>query len=844
MKNRKKLKAILIFLFMKIVAYSSMDIGMYSLNINRKIKTNSTKVYITEEDELYVNLANILYTLGIRNNRRDGDKFIIDESNQYNQEKTIDLKSKKIKGKKNINYDNEIIVDNEEILVKVEFLKEVLDLEEIERNDNLLLINLKTGFTLPIELENIRKYQRENLESEKKENIEQISSKSKFFEPGNLRTIYTYNKQFQSQNQESKYIDMEYLGSTLYGTLEAYYNVYPELKKNQIRLIYEDIYKNHSLIFGDMSPKLPSLFSGTTGNIKGISFVNDYKTNTEIENNILTVSGYAPTGKVVELYRNGKLLDYVDVKNGQYEFKNIPVPFFSDRFSLIIYNVDGTIKREDLKRYYGEQPEKKGEYSFNLYSGESTDTGFNQLIGEINYGLTSNLTLRTGYYDLKYNATFTSINPQEDQIGKVGLLYVSDYGVAPYNIELNYFVDKNQEKDIIYKYNHVYEDYRIGFQGGNYSKKTEKRINKKSEYSLDISKDKLNFISKDLGVSLNYYKVDYSLNNPYEEIGATLRGNYNLLTPEYSIYKNTMNGDILHDVSMRSYYFKNYTVYFGVSHRTLGEENELKYRAEILTRYKQSQFGKFKVFYEKSNKYGDIAGVSFDIDYESWLSGTANYTKVGGTSNLQTGFTVDKIVNLSDLRKNITSLENGILKGIVYLDLDDDGIYTKGVDQVLPKSKVRIDGKQKMTDENGYYEVSDVSSSGTHELKVTSQNPLYKMKVDKYLIKTKPASKTDINIPMYTQKVILGSINFSSEEVGMKLIDKIFLNIIDKKTKEKKDIIIPESDGFFIIENIAVGDYEIQVENVEQPNVIIARKDVKLTSKDKEIEVTVEVGGV
>ena len=829
-------------LFTKLLYSQDFEVGLYSFNFNKKIKTPSTKVYLMKNDKLYVELQNLLRTIGITNNRWIDEKFTIDMENIYNQEKVINLEKKYIiSNDKKILFKDEIIEKDEKIYVDIDFLPNLLGIKELEKDDDKLTVDIRTSFRLPIELDNIRKYRQEEFKKNEKEKKEKVYSTKKLFEPGNLRTIYDYRKSFQASNHEAKTVDIEYLGPLLYGDFETYYGIYPEVENSQTRLTYRNVYNDHAIVFGDTSVNLPGVLSGTVGGLRGISFKKDEKLIGEYNNNKVTITGSAPLGKFVELYQNGRLISYEDVKAGQYEFRDIPLTFSSDSFYVIIYNLDGSVSKENLNRYYGERPEKIGEFGFNVQVGKSNYNKYDQFIAEVNYGLNQNLTLKTGFYDLKYNAFYSRYNPQKTETTKLGLLYVSDYSKNPYNFEVNAFNSNNNNTDYTYKYSQIFKDYRVDLEGGNYSDNTKKRINKKYEVGLDLSKD--HFIKDNINLAVKYRAKEYSYNQEASEIGTALRVGFQNFIPEYGYSKDLIRGATYHDFSIRSYYFNDYSIYAGVSHRTMYDFDETKYKIEIISRYNRDNGVRYRSYYEKSNRYGNVFGISFEIDYDSWFSGRANYTKNNGVSHIDSGFTLDKVINLSDLNTKVTSVENTSVKGIVYVDKNNNGKYDEGVDKPLPRTDVNVYGKSSITDENGRYSIGNLSPNSEYDLKIYPQNPLYKGKVDAYKLIPNPAAPIDLNIPVYTRKIVSGMINFPSEKLMEKYLKTLYLNIIDKKTGKKLEVSIPENDGFYVMENLIAGEYLITLESVEKPGEILLEKELTITPELREINMDLNVEG-
>lgn len=827
-----------------LVRGENFDLGLYSININKKINISGAKIYIDSNEERYVELQSFLKSLGINNNTWIDDEYIIDSGDIYRQERVLNLKNKNINFRGKIQkYSDEIVEKNEKIYVKIEYLKALIDLRNIETDEDKLRIDMETNFKLPIELANIRKARQEEFKNREKKNIKKIDQEKKFFEPGNLRLIYDYNKELQANNSESKRVDAEYLGQVFYGDFETYYGIYPEVKNYQTRLTYRNVYRDQSIVFGDMSIKLPKALSGTIANIRGISFVKDYDLISDYTNNSVTISGYAPLGKFVELYQNNKLISYVDVVAGRYSFNEIPLLFSSDMFYVVIHNLDGSIKKEYLNRYYGEKPEKKGEFGFNISTGESLYDRYDQFIGEVNYGLTDRITLKTGYYDLKYNSFYGTYNPQNNQSLKLGVLYSSDYSVSPYTFEIDTVKNKKEsELDITYKYNQFFPDYRLNFEGGNYSKSAAERINKDYEFSGELSKNQ--FLKNNITVGLKSYSTKYANSGKkIDELGVLTRINFNSLTTEYGVYKDITSGNIYLDLGVRSYQFNNILLYAGVSHRDIGFFDETRYKFEIISRNKGDSRARYKIFYDKSDRYGDIFGINFDIDYSNWFTGRGEYRKSNGKSSLNVGYTLDKVINLSDPNTEIVNVENSSMSGRVYLDVNNNKKYDKDTDKVLPRTEVLVSGRSAVTDKDGVFKIYNILPNTSHEIKFVSQNPIYKGSVDSYKIIPIQASDAKIDIPMYTRKITSGEIKFESNELKNKYLTTLYMTVFNKSTNEKVEVVIPENDGFFIIDNLISGEYILTLESVNNPGVPLGTYEFEINPMTKEINLELNIGG-
>lgn len=843
MKKIKLKTGIVALLFsLGCISYAQGEVGLYSLEINKKVKTRGTKVYI-ENEKMYMELQELLKVLEITNNRWVNEIFTIDENNIYGIEKQINLEKKYIRiGNEKLAFSNDMIYEKDEkIFVRTDMLSKLLGITEIERNDDRLILKMRTNFLLPVELNNIREYKKQEFEKGDNATRKDIGSQRKLLAPGNLRLVYNYGKTYQPNGHEYKYIDGEYLGPLLYGDLELYYGIYPKFENYQTRLKYTEVYKNHDIIFGDMSVNMPNTLRGTVDGIRGISFTKDYAISAEYDEDKITIKGQAPLGKFVELYKNGQLLSYEDVQNGQYIFENVSSIFGSDTFEVIIYNLDGSIKKEKLNRYSNTRLERKGEFGYNIQVGESSYEGYHQFIAEIDYGLLDNLTVSTGFYDLEYDAYFTSNNPQDLKSYKLGAFHVGTIrGENPYTLEVEFLKDTKGEQDYYLDFSQTYKNVVFTGEYGKYSDNTARRINKTNELYLTLSKSQVFFDS--LTVGLKYYSTDYIYSGKDREIGASFRTRFRSFIPEYSISKNIEREIVYHDFNVRSYYFPDYIMYAGVYRREVRSYDETRYRFEISSRRHTQNGVRYSAYYEKSERYGDVYGVSFNVDYDTWFTGRLSHTKSNGRSSTTGGFTLDKVINLSDVNSRVTNVQNGNIQGKVYLDNNYNGKYDPEIDKPLPRTQVLARGIVGVTNEKGKYVIGNLYPE-RYDLTIETQNPLYRAQYDKYKVKVGQAAPVYLDIPVYPRKIASGMIYFENEDLRHRYVRTLYMNVIDITTGQKLEVVVPETDGYFSVENLTLGKYKLILESTESAGKILVEKELEVTPEMDEIFLDINISG-
>ena len=83
-----------------------------------------------------------------------------------------------------------------------------------------------------------------------------------------------------------------------------------------------------------------------------------------------TFEGYAPDGSVVELYRNGTLIDYQRVNEQRYIFTGIDLLSLTDRYYIRIYENNGSYIQKDLSLLMNNKALAKNKWSYSIQSGK------------------------------------------------------------------------------------------------------------------------------------------------------------------------------------------------------------------------------------------------------------------------------------------------------------------------------------------------------------------------------------------------------------------------------------------------------------------------------------------
>lgn len=835
-------KIILIFQFIFVVTIFAVEIEeiYYTLNINGKISDTFHKS-IELEKEKYINLKRLLALLGIDNNKFEENIVKIDIGNIYTQESEIDIRKKYIKKRNKITKleNNDLIIQGNEIFITTSALKSLFEIEEIDFYEEKLIMNITINFKMPHQVKIENDYRRKELKITDEKTTEIINGKHKFFQPGNLGLNYNYSQTRSDTTYDNKYLDLQYTGDVLYGTLSSYYSIYPYYRQNKIQLIYENIIDQQSLIFGDMSFSLPTGLS-RSNSIKGISFVDNYRSSILREKDDITFSGYSLTGKNVELYRGNKLIAFADITDGYYEFKNIQVFSYADNYTIKIYNNDGTVEVKEMKQMYQNNNLNKGKTAYNIYLGKNKSDNLDTLIYDLSTGITKNLTLNYGIYKSGY---FNRGNEKENVKNiRLGLNYTSDFTDNPYviNTETIYDIERSEmsyQIDILKKFK------KFTFRGfyENYGDNIAKYQNINSTSILGIDYDFDNFLNN---VNLEYYVDKDYRKNKSEQIRLGNSFSYKDFLLDYKILRDIKENNNLYNIVIRNYSFENY--YIEASSIYNQKYSRDSYKFAIYNRYTNDNLLKYNFFYEKTRGIEDRFGFGFQMDLNDFMTIRNETRKTGGKSVNSFGLEIDKIFNLANIeQKKFSRIENGWVYGKVFVDYNDNGLYDPEIDKVAV-STVNLNGRKQDTDEEGNFYFGDYYPQIPVYLSADPKNPLYKNKTDRYLVKGLAASGVELNIPLKIVKILTGNIKFKTSELRNNLLETLFIKIYDVNTRKEIMNAIPERDGFFIIENLTSGKYLISLESINKVHPILLQQEINLSNEKNmdEIEFMIEKGEV
>lgn len=837
------IKYLLIYIFVIIKIFSSsipenLVDGNMDIKINN-IRENFFPLYIDEiKEKGYISLRNFFYIIEL-------NKIV------------INIKDKKVSGLlpngKEVNWifnKNYSFIYEDDIYIDVKYLKEIVPIKSVNFNLDMLIITIILNFKTPLDIRNEQLDKRNNIFKafgRDEENLSIITNK-KIISSGIIQLEYL---KFNLNKGENRVLNMKYSTQLLYGEFQGIYNLLDECnKKNEntfknISLTYNNIFNNKDLILGDFYLRTPKIYS-TENNVSGISLLNSSSRYSINQKDMNEIEGEAPSGSIVELYRNGILIDYQEVINSRYSFNNVQLVSLTDSYFIRIYNSLGEYIQKDLSILMNNKILKKGDWTYSIQRGHGKKEKKENLIGILKYGIYKNITGEIGYYNLQNRYKY-----EEYKDFSFGTYYSSPPIKFPVFLKLNWFQSVESEDGTLnWEFQQKLYNIQLDVIGEKYGKRISLEQNKNEYYKVNLKTNLDKFI---LGLSYeveNYkgdncrtYSTGISYNKNYYSTGVS----YSFLKHLKDLEKNRhiisclLGVNCFEKISLSSYITNEYTNSFKfkdnkyslrLSKRDLSYINQKYLDISLNLNYSSKERDHFRaeingnVYLDNLNLPVTSAKLSFNGSDESHKS-----------RNI--GMEIKKNFILNDIFRNskIENISNSWIKGRVYIDNNNNDKYD--IDDVpMNDLEIYIQGKRVKTDKNGKYIMENISSNSKFKIKLdkTYIDPLLHYK-ESSNYKLMPSTGMEVNIPLQYTVSLSGNIILKNKDIELLKLPNIYSKIEIKLLKDNKIIKIlrPEYDGYFNIDNILKGEYELKIES-KNSKFIIKEKIKKIKIDSKEID--------
>ena len=764
-------------------------------SINNNLIDSFYEVLLTNEEEIYIPLMDILYELELHTKEYNQAEELL-ELTIHTEEKEyyFDLAERILiaDGEEISISDDGFVVEGDEIYLSYEEFEKWLPVS-ISWDPLFYEFTITTEFKTLTQLFSAREQAREALQKETEfESEEVIMPEGDYFAPG----IINYNLNVDSDFKDLGYrLDLNYLGHLLYGDFRSEITIRDTgIYRDNLRLFYPDVRDvgevtigDHSLEFADLIDRNRSVFG-----VRLDKSADDYRYG------VSNLSGEVPEGSDVELHYKGDLIDYQRAEDGTYNFENFPLDSRYNEFEILIYTPQGEIKRE--KEVIASQPNHLAPEEFEYKASLGVDRSNDLLAsGSFNYGFNPDLSFKSNIASLddgqrkNYFGLGTVWNPDKEY-SVYSDLYLGSEGGIIYSAGVGSMLDDWQLEG----------DFST-YHGLNPPDREQKFIKGEEEY-LD---NKLSFVAQN-----NQYNVrlGYDILNYSGDLEQELSANYRFSPYDSSIIRVRNNHN--RDVDSWSNELRLTGLYFGfddirlssIANLEVGSNQLLNSSFSLGFRHDLDDFDYSIALSYGSYGFAPEIRTNYEFSDRLNFSGSIRKNSVNVMFDFKGARRVDEPTESIDY----ASRNRSWLSGRVFLDETGEGVWEEGMENLSNVGVMVDDSTLAYTDEEGKFFISGVAEYDELEVSIApySLDALF-VPAKEYKLKLRPGLGLEVDFPVVAVSGISGQIegfrSLSSQErnqVEIKLYDE---------DGNKVDSTTPEVDGFYMLEEIKPGGYELEL---------------------------------
>ncbi|MFT5294404.1 MAG: hypothetical protein ACI9YH_000410 [Colwellia sp.] len=729
---------------------------------------------------------------------------------------------------------NSIEIDGRFYIDK-ETIAELLPLKGVKWIAEKYTLKISPDFNLPLDNRVHAERRKRKIEADK--NNQQAASENGLFmkadrrmiDLGMLKLRYDINDfgNYFKEVETNGNLEIEYSSQLLYGDFNIRHNLYASGELQDISLKYPYMLKDKTVTLGDTYVAGNDIL-GYNGKIRGISFSNNGYS-VQRSGRELTIRGAAPKNAMVEIYQNGKVVDYQTVEGKEYKF-TLDMRSQKDAFKIRIYDRNGVLIEEKIINVMsGHDFLSQGQWDYNFFYGQNPrgeNLSWDDRKYGFAYGLTNNLTYSFDYYDTR----------NEDKLYQYAKHYAGyrfSTLAVPLLINFSYYnsledpsegyITELETELFSQQFYYSYEQYsnRLA-QDENKDSYQEAEISGdcgRSDYFVRFSTKKyLNRIEKKYDTGLSYditrkIRIDWDLgktvtidNNARDNIRST---NY---TGKIGFYAN--RGDFT------------YSLDAGYNTR---KDSKWQYTGRIRKRFGLHSKYSFNIDVDYNENDLFSLGISFEYKFNAFLKMDYNYSSSDREQKHRLGASYEQVINLKKpfTLNSARNPNQGYVEGAVFIDKNGNGKMERD-EKPLAGVGVGIGQNKARTNKEGLFYLSDVSPYRNNKLRYDYSGTMIDptLSTDDFKeIKLIPASGKKIDVGLIPLSMIMGSINLPSVERKIRKKFFSYAEIIVEKDGVYYRSIKPEYDGFYVVQDLQPGLYSLKINYLGNETVTL-EKDV------------------
>ena len=607
--------------------------------------------------------------------------------------------------------------------------------------------------------------------------------------------------------------DLRYVGQLLFGDFESGISLTSEgkLQLTDWRLAYEEVAGLGRVAIGANLLNFPYLLR-SPGRIAGLTLSNQDQ---GYKYGVTTLSGTAPPGSEVELYNRGMLVGFQEAANGIYNFSNISLQGSYNVYEIVIYAKDGRIFRDKQYVLSRDQQLKPGKSSYEGGVGLGREGVL--LSAQMYYGLTERITLggmlssvgvpadthkgeqtsSSGnfvggevIYKLSPSA-FCFVDAQKPLFDE-GLCYTVQLQSVLKDLTLVSALTAYHDVDVPNRDVLIIGGTPVGLsrQGTVQIEKNTQRRGFVLDYSLSQFGNKLRHqIATNFSYRINL-KTGLRLQNMLKF--GTDQGWGDLFIGSLS-YSGWHNFDLKADTSLI----------------LMKKRVEPAMTVNLVSKQKSGTKLNYSLSLNIAPQKFNISGnMQYKLSENCMISGGIGQEGIHAAISVQE----TRRLNWSFKKVASTSISSGWVQGRVYLDVNGNGRWDTN-EQVFSGVKILVDDyAQGVTGADGKYLVEGLPPHQVSKISIDTMtlDALYLPMRESIAVQVRPGTGMDLDLGVAPCSGISGYL-LGDEDLLRELSGKVAV-VLKNKGGQVAYRTPTECDGFFVMEGVLPGDYQLTLE--------------------------------
>jgi hypothetical protein len=728
---------------------------------------------------------------------------------------------------------NSIEVDGR-LYIDKETIGELLPLKKVKWIAEKYTLAISPDFNLPLDNRVNAERRKRKIEADKNSQEDSLETDlflkvdRKVIDLGMLKLRYDMNdfSNYFNKEETKGNLEMDYSSQLFYGDFNIRHNLYASGELQNISLKYPYLLKDKTVTFGDNYVSGNDIL-GYNSKIRGISVSNNGYS-VQRSGRELTIRGEAPKNATVEIYQNGKVVDYQTVEGKEYQF-TLTMRSQNDAFNIKIYDRNGVlIKEKSINVMAGHDFLSQGKWDYDFFYGQNPqgeNRAWDDLKYGLSYGLTNNLTYSFNYYDTRNEDKLYRYTKHQTR-------YRFSTLIVPLLINFSYYDSlEDPSEGYITELESELFSHQLYYSYEQYSHRLAEDEGKDSYQQAEISGD---YGRSDYFVRFsneNYQgrkKYQYDKGLSYD-ITRAIRMDWDLgktVTIDNNTRDNNKSANYTGGIGFNAS-LGDFTYSLDAGYNA-GRDTKWQYSGRMRKRFGQDSKYSYNVDVDYNENDLFSLAIGFEYKFNAFLKADYDYNSDRDPMH-SVGASYEQVINLKKpfTLNSARNPDQGYLEGAVFIDKNGNGTKEPN-EEPLAGVGVGIGKNKVKTNSEGLFYLSDIAPYRKNKLRYDYSSTMIDPTLsagDLNELVLIPASGKKVAMGLVPQSLIMGSINLPSVERKIRKKFFSYAEIIVEKNGVYYRTIKPEYDGFYVVQDLQPGEYSLTI-NYLGSETITLKKDV------------------